>query len=208
MRLRILLVEDAAADAELITRELQASKLPFVLTRVETESAFRHELAAHPPDLILSDHGLPTFSGFKALEIVRAERPNLPFIFVSGSNDPGMVAQMYEAGATDYVFKHDLVDLKNAVLQALETAEDAWLRTAANETTAAQSELNLNLPEPDPQSPVITQSVGQLSFCPRCRCLRDETGSEVAIENYCSSRAEIVILREVCVSCEPRSLAN
>jgi len=207
MRLKILLIEDAAADAELITRELQASGLPFVLTRVETESAFRHELATHPPDLILSDHGLPSFSGFRALEIVRAERPGLPFIFVSGSNDPGMVAQMYEIGATDYVFKHDLGDLKAAVLQALGARGNAWLTAGAGDP-AAQTELDLQLQIPDLGIPVFASGTGHLSFCPQCRTVRDEHGSQVDMDSYCANRAECVVQRTLCTDCARRSHSN
>src|SRR6266498_2625979 len=120
--LRILLLEDDATDAELIAQGLKSSGFSFRLARIETESDLRRELERDTPDLILSDHGLPSFDGFKALEIVRETRPTLPFIFVSGSNDQGMVAKMYEEGATDYVFKHDLGDLKTAVHDALESA--------------------------------------------------------------------------------------
>src|SRR5688572_5360282 len=104
-KLRILLLEDDAADADLIEHELESAGLAFHLARIQTEAELRHELDSEEPDLILSDHGLPTFDGFAALEIVRETRPELPFIFVSGSNDQGMVARMYEQGATDYVFK-------------------------------------------------------------------------------------------------------
>jgi len=207
MGLRILLIEDAAADAELITRELKASGLRFVLTRVETEPAFRHELAVRPPDLILSDHGLPAFSGFRALEIIREERPTVPFIFVSGSNDPSMVAQMYELGATDYVFKQDLGDLKTAVLQVLGTRSGTW-SPDKDHPAAGQPELNLELPVPNLGVPVFATSIGHLSFCPECCKIRDETGSEVEMARYCMSRAEIVVQREICADCEQRSRLN
>ena len=68
--LQILLIEDNAADAELIAHELTAGGFSFSLITVETEVAFRRELKGKP-DLILSDHGLPAFNGFRALEITR-----------------------------------------------------------------------------------------------------------------------------------------
>lgn len=119
--LKILLLEDHQNDVELISRQLESSGLSFSLTPIKTEGDLRRELEDASPDLILSDHGLPSFSGFKALAIARKLRPDLPFIFVSGSNDPGMVARMYDEGATDYVFKRDLGDLNAAVLDALAT---------------------------------------------------------------------------------------
>jgi CheY-like chemotaxis protein len=199
--LTILLIEDAAADAELIARELEASGLCFDLHRVETEDAFRHELENRRPDLILSDHGLPSFSGFKALEIVRNEYPGLPFIFVSGSNDPNMVAQMYEGGATDYVFKQDLGDLRAAVLQAFRTGTPAEPGSGPSGTTPEQRKPNLASPARQSESP-SPQSIGRLWFCPRCHKLRDAAGRLTAIEDYACTRAEVLVHQEVCADCK------
>jgi CheY-like chemotaxis protein len=202
-KLRILLIEDNIADAELIVRELEDGGFSFSLARIQTEPEFRHELEVCPPDLILSDHGLPSFSGFKALEIVRAERPQLPFIFVSGSNDQGMVVDMYEQGATDYVFKRDLGDLKSAVRSALEphpkTVPAAEPGPIPN---PAQAELKLHLPMLPPAPPVFMPAIGHLLFCPQCRRARDEAGRVVLMEDYCGgNRTEIVVLRQACVEC-------
>src|ERR1041385_3736298 len=139
-KLRILLVEDDVADAELVAHELEASGFSFSLTRVQTEADFRRELEKGLPDVILSDHGLPSFSGFKALEITRAASPDLPFIFVSGSNDQGMVADMDVDGATDYGFKRDLGDLKSAVLRALNPQAEMQLPPTGSETTTTGPE--------------------------------------------------------------------
>ena len=62
--LRILVLEDVAADVVLLNRELRRSGLAFCSKRVETREAFLKELAENPPDIILSDHGLPSFDGF------------------------------------------------------------------------------------------------------------------------------------------------
>ena len=117
--LKILLLEDSRFDADLIAKELKKLSHPFHLSAIQSEADLRHALAFQPPDLILSDHGLPAFDGFKALEIVREERPELPFIFVSGSNNQQMVVDMHEMGATDYVFKRELGNLCPTIKRAL-----------------------------------------------------------------------------------------
>ncbi len=201
-KLRILLLEDDVADAELITQELESSGLSFSLKRVETEHEFRHELGEATPDVILSDHGLPSFSGFRALEITQEEHPELPFIFVSGSNDQGMVAHMHDEGAADYVFKRDIKDLKPAIENALETPPET--PPVLTDTDAAlQPELPLPLP-PAPQPPPRTfpPVIGQLRFCPCCHQARDEAGRIVRMEDYCDARVEIVVIRETCEACE------
>ena len=68
--LRILILEDNASDVVLINRELRQSGLAFRSIRVETREGFIRELEEDPPDLIFSDHGLPTFHGFSALAYV------------------------------------------------------------------------------------------------------------------------------------------
>lgn len=200
-KLRILLVEDDVADAELIVHQLQCAGFAFFLTRVQTETEFRRKLEAELPDLILSDHGLPSFSGFAALEIARTEYPTLPFIFVSGSNDQGMVAHMHDAGATDYVFKRDLGDLKDAILEALELPPEPPAQRVETQSRSTQRELKLRLPPPPANPPAFIPTVGQLHFCPQCLKARDEIGRIVTMENYCAHRAEILVLRQVCSDC-------
>ena len=192
-KLRILLVEDDAADAELIEQQLKDSGFSVSIIRVQSEPEFRHHLQAESPDVILSDHGLPAFSGFKALEITRADFPKKPFIFVSGSNDQGMVADMYEKGATDYVFKRDLGDLKAAVLKALEEAIEK------QPSVSAESSPDL----PGLSAPVasVPGAPGKLHFCPRCWEALDELGQAVLMESYCTSRPEVSVSRKICARC-------
>lgn len=184
-KLRILLVEDDKDDVELIARQLEKSGFDVSLTRVQTETEFRHELEAALPDIILSDHGLPSFSGFKALEIVRGEHPALPFIFVSGSNNQGMVARMHDAGATDYVFKNDLHDLSPAVREALQQAP-------------------MPVPEAhrDATSPADV-AFARLRVCPSCLLAHDEQNVTVDFLDYFRSHSEIVVLHERCDTCQP-----
>ena len=196
--LRILLLEDDATDADLITHQLKASGLSFQLARIQTEAQLRRELESQTPDLILSDHGLPSFDGFMALEIVRELSPELPFIFVSGSNDQGMVARMYEQGATDYVFKRDLEDLSPAVASALELSPT----TIEADPDTPQRELKLRLPAPQLSQSIVALPNGHLTFCPKCLLARDETGQPVEIERYFGSHSEIITFRQLCRECE------
>ncbi len=194
-KLRILLVEDNNADAELIAHELRDGGYDFYLARIETEAELRRELENTPPDLILSDHGFPTFDGFKALEIVRNTNPALPFIFVSGSNEQGMVARMYDEGATDYVFKRDIKDLSPVVREALEPPE-----TPAPEVPAIAP-----VRESFGERPEAAIAFARLRLCPSCLLARDEQGMAVEFLEYFRNHNEIVVLHELCASCQPIS---
>ena len=57
--LRILILEDDEADAELIKYELSKANIIFRSQRVQTRDAFQKKLFDFEPDLILADYTLP-----------------------------------------------------------------------------------------------------------------------------------------------------
>jgi PAS domain S-box-containing protein len=122
--IRILYVEDIPADAVLVNHELRKAGLEFRTKRVDSREAFDHELEHNPPDLILSDHGLPCFDGFVALAIAKRKCPGVPFIFVTNSCGEQMAIETFESGATDYVLKSNLSKLAPAVQRALREADE------------------------------------------------------------------------------------
>ncbi|HUL30035.1 MAG TPA: response regulator, partial [Thermodesulfobacteriota bacterium] len=107
-KLRILILEDVPADAELTERELHRGRIEFSSIRVDTKNTFLKELRDFEPDLILGDYKLPSFDGLSALEIVRERRPKVPFIFVSGAIGEELAIEALRKGATDYVLKERL----------------------------------------------------------------------------------------------------
>ncbi|NOY80811.1 MAG: PAS domain S-box protein [Kiritimatiellaeota bacterium] len=117
--LRILMVEDVAADVELIRRELKKLDHPIALKVVMEEDELRRELAAFRPSLVLSDFMLPRFDGLRALRIVQEFDPDLPFIIVTGSLNELTAVECMKAGAWDYVIKEKLAKLVPAVEGAL-----------------------------------------------------------------------------------------
>jgi len=117
--LDILLVEDNAADAELVERELRAGGLRFVARRVQDRSSYEAALAQRP-DLVLSDHALPQFDGLTALTLLKARYPEVPFILVSGTIGEDLAVAAMREGASDYLLKDRLSRLPVAVQSALE----------------------------------------------------------------------------------------
>jgi len=118
--IRILHVEDNELDAELVSLMLRQGGIEHTMFRVETEEAFSAALADGDFDLILSDHTLPSFSGIAALTMGRRRRPDLPFIFVSGTIGEERAIEALTQGATDYVLKQRLNRLVPAIQRALE----------------------------------------------------------------------------------------
>ena len=67
---------------------------------------------------------MPGFDGREALLIARAKRPEIPFLFVSGTIGEDTAIEALKNGATDYVLKHRLIRLIPAVDRALREAEE------------------------------------------------------------------------------------
>ena len=133
-RIRILHLEDNMRDAELIERALEDQGLTASWTRVETPEALATTLEQGPFDLIISDFTFPTFNGLHALEVARSFRPDIPFIFVSGTIGEERAVEAMRKGAVDYVLKDKIFRLGAVVRRALaETSLRVQRRLAEEE---------------------------------------------------------------------------
>jgi diguanylate cyclase (GGDEF)-like protein/PAS domain S-box-containing protein len=117
--IKVLLVEDRAEDAELLVREMRRNGLEVDSHRVENEVTYEAALHEFAPDLILSDYTLPGFDGPLALQIARRQRPDTPFIFVSGTIGEERALEALRQGAVDYVLKDNRARLVPAIERAL-----------------------------------------------------------------------------------------
>jgi signal transduction histidine kinase len=130
-QIHILMVEDDRADAELEQHTLHKGGILFSLARVETEEDYVRELDRNPPDVILSDYSMPGFDGYAALNIAKRKRPEIPFIFVTGTMGEEVAIETLKNGATDYVLKTRLARLVPAVNRAMREAQERQDRLLA-----------------------------------------------------------------------------
>ena len=79
-------------------------------------------LEAHPDmDLVLLDLTMPGVRGFSGLLYLRAERPGLPVIVVSGNEDRAVMRHCLEFGAAAYVPKSlDVESMRTAIRTVLD----------------------------------------------------------------------------------------
>ncbi len=119
---RVLFVEDQAAEAELAVNYLKRAGLQCNSLRVETEATLRRALSEFRPQIILSDFSLPQFDGPSALSIAHEVAPEVPFLFVSGTIGEDRAIDALHSGAVDYVLKTNLARLAPAVRRALNEA--------------------------------------------------------------------------------------
>ena len=129
--LRILILEDQPADAELVTHELRKAGFEFTAKNVTSEKQFLAELRNARPELILADYSLPGYDGLSALAAAQKQCPETPFIFVSGTLGEEKAIETLRHGATDYVLKDRLTRLGPAVRRALRDREEMRKREQA-----------------------------------------------------------------------------
>ncbi len=116
--LRVLIIEDQPADAELVAAELRRQGFEPDWTRVETEDELRAELDSGW-DVILSDFTLPSFNAIQAIRLVRQTGLDVPVIVVTGAVGEDTAAACIREGADDYLLKDRLARLGLAVSEAL-----------------------------------------------------------------------------------------
>jgi signal transduction histidine kinase/DNA-binding response OmpR family regulator len=138
---RILHLEDDPGDSQLIEATLKAEAGACEMTRVETEQEFCAALEQDGFQLILADYTLPSFDGISALKIAVEKRPEVPFIFVSGTLDEEVAIESLKLGATDYVFKTRLSRIFPAVQRALREGGERAERKRAEALLAGEKRL-------------------------------------------------------------------
>ena len=130
--IRVLLVEDNPADAELTRESLEMGRLRVSLREVRDGQQALELLMAHAepgdpqrPDLIILDLNLPGLSGQEVLARVR-QHPSLrviPVVILTSSEAERDIIKSYDLGANCYVTKPlDLVQFQ-AIVAAI---EDFW----------------------------------------------------------------------------------
>jgi signal transduction histidine kinase len=139
-KLRVLVIEDHPSDLRLIEETLKQSGLDFSSYHVETEKQFIEGLENFQPSVILSDHGVPGFDSFAALEIARKKAPQVPFIFVTASLGEEMAVRALKTGAADLILKSRLADLPAAVHRAMRDADYGIQRRLADEDMRRRNE--------------------------------------------------------------------
>ena len=142
--LKVLSIEDSEDDALLVMRELRRGGFTVVWERVETAEDLQKALATQTWDVIISDYHLPKFDASRALQIVKQDFPDLPFIVVSGLIGETSAVELMKAGAHDYLMKGSLTRLAEAVRREIREAQIRLERQRSKqELDSAQERLQL-----------------------------------------------------------------
>ncbi len=162
---RILMIEDDPQDAELAEREIRRVDVSCRFLRVDTREGMVAALQDFAPDVILTDHSLPTFAARDALAVAHQLAPDTPVIVVTGRLGDEPAVQYLQAGAADYIVKDHLQRLGPAVLRALDVKRGREAQTRARQLQAATyriAQVAMSATRPEELLPTIHEIVGEL----------------------------------------------
>jgi signal transduction histidine kinase len=138
--LRVLLVEDNAADSELVLRELKRAGFTVTSEWAQSAEEFRRIVERYTPDVVLADYNLGHWRGMDALEIMREKGLDVPLILVSGALGEVTAVECIKQGATDYVLKDALTRLPVSIRRALLERKLRAQRKQAEHALAVKAE--------------------------------------------------------------------
>jgi signal transduction histidine kinase len=139
-RLRVLLIEDTPADAEIEIAELRRNGFDIAADVVDTRDQVRERLENNRYDVILADYSLPHFRGMDTLDILREKGLHTPLILVTGALNTETAVECVKQGAMDYVLKDHLARLSISVRRAIEEVRLRQERARAQEQLANKVE--------------------------------------------------------------------
>jgi PAS domain S-box-containing protein len=132
-KIKILHLEDLPTDAELVEYELKKGSLEFDKRVVDNREDFIKMLGDFNPDIILSDHSLPSFDSVQALAILKEMKLEIPFILITATVSEEFAVDIMKQGASDYILKDRLQRLPLAVINSIEKRRLEEEQQAAHE---------------------------------------------------------------------------
>lgn len=132
-KIKILHLEDLPSDAELAEYELRKGNIRFEKRDVDNKEDYEKMLIDFKPDIILSDHSLPSFNSFNALAILKENNLDIPFILVTATMSEEFAVDIMKCGAADYILKDRLQRLPSAVINSIEMHRLKLEKQAAND---------------------------------------------------------------------------
>ena len=198
--LHILLIEDDPVDVFRLRHELRHGGLAFRSCRVQTREDFLKVLQSDPPDVILSDHGLPSFDGFTALDIVQKRYPRIPFIFVTAASDQAMMIEMFDGGAAGYVCKSRITELVPTLRQIL-------AETGKRQQDAA-TPTGMNAPAAAVEMPAIATGVQPILICAGCKQVRGSQAVWMDMGTFFRENREATVSLSWCPACAAAALRH
>lgn len=182
--IRVLLVEDNPADAELIKHQLsKTEKSRHELLHVDRLEKGLEYLDKNEIEVVLLDLNLPDGMGLETFERANAHAPHMPIIVLTGHDDDELGIEAVQKGAQDYLVKGSAVNalLGRSIRYAIERKK-------------MLTQLEQSMKE-------IKTLKGFLPICAGCKKIRDDQGYWTQIEAYISSQTDTEFSHGICPDC-------
>jgi hypothetical protein len=193
--LRVLLLEDSPADAELVQQELRRAAIVAVPERADTEQAFTGALRDFAPQLILGMRDLAGLVRY-AVRRERVER-----IIAQGLDERRTVEYEWRVVRPSGEVRHIhgsnvvIVDAAGTPLGLAGTSLDITERKVAEQSQQTLlHELQVALAEVRPLQ-------GMIRICASCKRVLNDEGSWEQFESYVRGHSEVEFSHGICPDC-------
>jgi CheY-like chemotaxis protein len=113
---RILAVDDEPAVGEML--QAVFTELGYAVRCAVGGAEALESVPVFQPDVVVLDLLMPEMSGLEVLQRLRHERPKLPVVILSGSQDSALARRSIEGGAFDVLRKPCDIDVLAGVVAA------------------------------------------------------------------------------------------
>ena len=108
--IRVIVADDNVPIRSVVQMLIKRSYPGWDITEVENGLEAVKAAEHEPPDLVILDVSMPVMDGFLAAQNIKARRPDIPVIIISGSIDVGCPDEAFRCGAQGYVSKLKLAE--------------------------------------------------------------------------------------------------
>jgi two-component system, sensor histidine kinase and response regulator len=105
MPLRVLIVDDDMALLEALPEALRLRMSGVTVETADSAAAALDRIGEREYDAIVTDIKMPGMDGLELLDEIRARRPDIPTLIITGHGDNELVVHALRGGARDFIQK-------------------------------------------------------------------------------------------------------
>lgn len=163
--MRFLIIDDSAADRELVIWRLQKDFPDCEFVEVGRQVELDRALAEDHFDIVLTDYQLYWTNGLQIFNTCKERFPDIPVIMFTGTGNEEVAVEGLRSGLANYVLKKNLDRLPHAIHETLEKAHLQKQYAEALQQLRASEERYRELFEQGLTGVFVTDARGQLLTC-------------------------------------------